>query len=379
MKNITIIYTGYLPGTNYGGPVSSIFNFTELFGKTYNINIICKNHDLNDKKPYQNINDSWNTVGKAKVLYLPDEDYNQRKIINILNKNKPDFIYLSSIMSPKVNLPIIKWANLNDIKVVLAPRGELNKDALSKKSLKKSIYLKALNSSRILKDTLIQATSNEEYKDIISNLKVKKSNVVMVPNVPPSGYPKLNTDKQKNELKILSISRIVRNKNILESIKLVKKLKSAVIFDIYGPIEDKEYWNECLKEMMYLPNNIKINYFGVLNLLEARKVYSKYDVLMSLTEFENYGQVIAEALINNCPVVISKGTTPWDDVNSAKCGFAIPLHDKEKQVEILTKIAEMDNDNYKLLVDNTKSYISKKIKINEISDEYHKLFFKREK
>lgn len=110
MKRIMVFIGGYLPGEKYGGPVTSISNFTELLGDDYDIRIVCSNHDFKDLTPYSNINKGWNAVGKAKVRYLSDEEQTYKTYIAIMKEAAPDLIYGSGIMYIKINAQIFKAA-----------------------------------------------------------------------------------------------------------------------------------------------------------------------------------------------------------------------------------------------------------------------------
>ena len=127
---IAIFYSGYLPGEKYGGPVTSIYNFTELLGDDNEIFIICTNHDLKETTPYSGISPGWNTVGKAQVVYLSSEEYRKAIFSEILDKIRPDLIYASSIFSAKQTYPLFDLSKEKRIPLLLAPRGELNNDAL---------------------------------------------------------------------------------------------------------------------------------------------------------------------------------------------------------------------------------------------------------
>lgn len=138
---ILVFYGGYLPGKKYRGPVTSLYNFTELLGDDMEIYLVCSNHDMNEKTPYQNIDSGWNRVGKANVYYLKDRDMTTVTYESIFSEVLPDLIYISSLFSVAFNMKIYSAAKKAGIPILLAPRGELNKKALSRKAIKKKLYL----------------------------------------------------------------------------------------------------------------------------------------------------------------------------------------------------------------------------------------------
>ena len=371
---LMIFIGGYLPGEKFGGPVTSIYNFTEMFGDMYEIFIVCKNHDLKDKTPYTNINDGWNVVGKAKVRYLPDKDFNVSSFDQLVSEVMPDLIYSSSVMSAKMNLPLISLARKRRIPLLLAPRGELNDTAIKIKAWKKKPYLWLLKRFKFLNQVYIQATSEDELKNCYKHLNVSEQQVFLLPNIPSAVVRKNYTDKRNGKINIVFVARILPNKNLKYAIQAVNRLQGEVCFDIYGPIENETYWNECKEEIEKAPSNIKILYKGKLKPSEARDIYSQYDCLVFPTLFENYGQVIAESISHDCPVVISKNTTPWDDLNDDVGHFAISLDDQAQFVNALSDIMYMNNEEYSKLLEKLRKYAEKKMNVSEIKKQYVSMF-----
>ena len=371
---LMIFIGGYLPGEKFGGPVTSIYNFTEMFGDMYEIFIVCKNHDLKDKTPYTNINDGWNVVGKAKVRYLPDKDFNVSSFDQLVSEVMPDLIYSSSVMSAKMNLPLISLARKRRIPLLLAPRGELNDTAIKIKAWKKKPYLWLLKRFKFLNQVYIQATSEDELKNCYKHLNVSEQQAFLLPNIPSPVVRKNYTDKRNGKINIVFVARILPNKNLKYAIQAVNRLQGEVCFDIYGPIENETYWNECKEEIEKAPSNIKILYKGKLKPSEARDIYSQYDCLVFPTLFENYGQVIAESISHDCPVVISKNTTPWDDLNDDVGHFAISLDDQAQFVNALSDIMYMNNEEYSKLLEKLRKYAEKKMNVSEIKKQYVSMF-----
>lgn len=369
MKKILIFYSGYIPGKRYGGPVTSIYHFTEMFGGMFELRVVCKNHDFLTKEKYSGIKSGWNKVGKAKVLYLSDREFRGKNFKKIINKVNPDLIYTSSIFSATMNIPLLWISKKNNIPVLLAPRGELSSDRLQSKKWKKTPYLFLLKKSCLLNHIMFQATSDAERADIMRVLSIKGDNLFVVPNIPCSFQQKDEIRKEKGIIKIITASRIQHKNNQLYSIKLVNRMKSKVFFDIYGPKEDMEYWSECEREISKAPENVTYTYRGNLPLTEIEKVYLNYDCLLHPTFSENYGHVIVEAFCHDCPIVISRGTTPWDSIQDVGGGYTCSLNSDEAFIEALEHIAQMDTKEYRILVDGTRTY-SKQLNMEEIRTEY---------
>ena len=369
MKIMVFIH-GYLPGEGFGGPVTSISNFSDAFGSENDIRIVCCNHDLDSNKPYDTIHEGWNRVGNAQVKYLADEELNYKTFNEILYEEKPNIIYASGIYCIGFNAPMLKAAKKNAIPVLLAPRGDICDNALKIKSYKKKPFLRLLKWRRYFKGVYFHATMKEEADNLKKYLGIDESKIFLLPNLPVSPVHKEGYVKEQGCLKVLFISRIQNKKNLLEAIKAVNRMRSAVQFDIYGPLENPEYWEKCKEEMKKAPKNVKVEYKGALSPKDAKSIYLNYDCFLFPTFSENYGHVIAEALLHDCPIVISKGTTPWDDVVEYSAGFAIDLGDLEGFERALEEIAAMDNTNYMSLVESVRKYVGNKMNISELKTSY---------
>ena len=54
-------------------------------------------------------------------------------------------------------------------------------------------------------------------------------------------------------------------KNLLAALEILRNVRQAITYDIYGPIEDEAYWRRCLKVIDTLPPHICVNYKGPLD------------------------------------------------------------------------------------------------------------------
>ena len=144
----------------------------------------------------------------------------------------------------------------------------------------------------------------------------------MLTNIPSLPYNLSQKDiKQKGVGRFVFISRILWKKNLLSAISFFSEVKGKVQFDIYGPKEDQNYWEECEKAMLTMPSNIHIEYKGVLSHEEIHSTFNQYDAFIFPTLSENFGHVIAESLVSGCIPIISD-QTPWSDINEAKAGWS---------------------------------------------------------
>lgn len=128
----------------------------------------------------------------------------------------------------------------------------------------------------------------------------------------------------------------------------------------------------CEEEIKKAPKNIRYAYKGVLSVNEMEQVYRHYDCLLHPTHSENYGHVIVEALCHDCPVVISRGTTPWDDVEKVNAGRICNLSSEQEFINALEDIAHMDNNEYHKMIEGISKYVIK-FNFSELRRDYVKM------
>lgn len=372
---ILIFPGGYIPGTKYGGILTSKENFVEVFGDEHDMFIVAPNHDYKENIPYAGIKSGWNKVGKAKVLYISDDESNILKYEKIINEIKPNLIYLSGTITSyfRLNRFLIRIARKRKIPVLISSDGDICTNALRISMFKKMCAILLVRMMRAYDNVYFQATSKEETINLMKYLGIQERKIFEVTNVPGCKKSKSNLIKQVGTLQVIFISRICRKKNLIDAIKSVSHFKCGICLDIYGPIEDKDYWNECQYLIKHTGSSNHIKYIGELDPIKAKEIFSKYDCFLFPTMSENYGYVIEEALLCGCPVITTKDVTPWDDIDG-KAGYVEELGNISGICHRLEELACMDNEKYALLRKAIDKYISERLRIKGIKDDYQRMF-----
>ncbi|MBO6307878.1 MAG: glycosyltransferase [Oribacterium sp.] len=365
---ILIVIGGFFPGKKCGGPPVSVDNFCSLM-KDYECYIITVNHDLFETKPYENIQEGWNDRGNSKVLYLSDSEYNKRTFEKYILEIYPDILYLQGVFQACI-LPCLQLAKKHDIKVLLAPRGELCEGAFNLKRYKKVPYVELIKRLGLVSNIHWQSTSDEETEAIKRLMKASNDLIHRldnIPSIPKKDYPR--REKVAGEGKFVFLSRIHPKKNLLFAISLFKEIQGNVEFDIYGPIEDEDYWRRCQEEIKQLPKNVKVEYKGLVGHDQVHEVFSQYDAFLFPTLSENYGHVIAESLIVGTPVIISN-QTPWRGLEGAEAGWDINLKNANEFKNSLNLIIELSEKQMLNRRKNARNYINNALDIQKIHHLY---------
>lgn len=369
MKKILAFNDYYIPAIKCGGPVTSINNAVNALKDEYEFYIEAVNHDFGDKTPFPGIGDKWYTVGAAHVRYHKDGelDFNYKKMEEFIEEVNPDLMWFSGLLVPNKIHNAIRVGEKRGIPVVISPRGEASPDRMCLKGYKKYPYAALVSILGIYKkkNVFFHVTSDDESVGLKKYFHINEEKITKVSNI--GIMPSLREDrysKKAGTVRAMFISRIHEVKNLDYAIKVFSKIKEQGEFDIYGPIESKDYWNKCVELIKKVPDNITIKYCGCINPNEVSKIYSQYDCFLFPTQNENYGHVIAEALANQCPVILSRGTTPWDDIDE-KAGFVCKLYNDDEFINALSKIAAMNAKEYENLMEKTHLYYVEKKKESE--------------
>tara|TARA_B100001057_G_C22871425_1_gene959104 strand:- start:6432 stop:7610 length:1179 start_codon:yes stop_codon:yes gene_type:complete len=343
-KKILCLVENYLPGYKFGGPVRSIANFVENLGDEYDIYVVCL---IEEFLLYKDISfNKWNKIGKAKVYYIPNKFLKFFNIFRLLRDTKYDVIYLNSFFSITFTIFPLFIRKLQLIKLtpcVIAPRGELAKNALKIKKTKKSIYKFFSKIIRLYQNLFWQASSELEANDIKRELKNFAKSIYIAPDLISTDWTiNNNIARQKNgNFKLIFLSRISPMKNLDFLLSVLSGISSPLELSIIGPKEDLLYWKHCNKLLKKLPTNIKINISdGVL----PEQVYNKFnehDLFVFPTRGENFGHVVIESLSSGTPVLISDKTSWKEDPSFAI--QVLPL-DKYKWLTAIREWVKLSED-----------------------------------
>lgn len=376
-KRILILNGQYLPGYKGGGPIQSCVNMVENLSDQYDFYILCADRDYKENQPYTDVQiDQWNQVGSAKVYYMSPEKQSLKGFEEVLNSTEYDILYLNGFFSPIFTIrPLIlrRFGRLKNssAKVILTPRGDFTGGCENKK-IKKYSYIYFVKAIGLYKNLLWHATSEIEDHDIKE--KFSTANTFVAPNLPAKYIPKeLVLNKKSGELRLVFVSRIFPKKNIKYALEILKQIESGnVILDIYGPMEDRDYWAECEELMTQMPSNIKVKYCGEAEHKDIPQIFEQYHAFFFPTLGENYGHVIVEAMMSNCLCILSKGVTPWDDYIEA-LDIGATLDDKQKFVLIVRRLINADDLEIKEMVAFMQTYIAQKTLTKEIKKQYGEL------
>jgi glycosyltransferase involved in cell wall biosynthesis len=334
------------PGFRGGGPVRSLAQIVDSAPNTIDITLVTQDRDLGLSEPYPRLSGTWVPRKRSQVYYLNTHSVRQwMHLAGKLRKMHFDLLYVNSLWAPTFTVLPILAAALRLIhvrRILIAPRGELSRGALSLKQKKKQLFLQAWRPILNRLAVTWHASTDLEAAEI-ARLFPRAPITVWVDQAALSPAIPLASSGHEGPARFVFVSRISPKKNLDLVLNAFKRVTRSAIFDIYGPIEDAAYWSWCKAVMSQLPRCVEVRYRGELEPHRVRPCISNYDAFVFPTRWENFGHVIAESLSVSCPVICSR-ETPWTDVLEAGGGEVLTQVNVYELSEILERFAAMNSD-----------------------------------
>ena len=378
-KNILLLTDWYEPGYKAGGPIQSSRNFVAAMHELYNISILTTDTDLGESSAYQDIPANQWVIRQpgVRVYYATGKTIERGLLTDLIDSEKPDFIYLNSLYSFRFSiLPLyLLWRKKIDARIVLSPRGMLRESAIKLKSTKKRLFIALLNRLRIPEQIRFHATDAQEKIDILRYFP-QAGGVELVPNF-SSGLPDVLAPiaKTSGVLRCVFISRIMAIKNILFFLKLLNILPDRIQleFTIYGEVEDEKYWSQAQKVIHFLPKNIAVIYRGPIPHEEVLRSLEANHVFILPSRGENFGHAIFEAFSAGRPVMISD-KTPWRELQNKQIGWDLPLGAPEAWLAALQEAADADQSTFNAWSEKCRQFAKDHQAHSDLKKEYINLF-----
>ena len=353
--SILITIDWFLPGTKSGGPVRSYANLIDHLGDFFDFYIVTRNTDYCETEPYEEIvSDTWTRFNAhTQIYYISQARLNFKELSKVLTSKKYNVIYINGIYSWYFSIvPLLIFRKSHET-VIVSARGMLNSQAFSVKPLKKQVFLKLAKWFGLYKHVTFHATNAAEKVQILSILGPNRS-VRVAPNLPRKITTSFEPKSFRLPIRMVNLGRISKEKGTLLMLNALKELKKELVLDLFGSIYDEKYWQDCKKVIGELPPNIRVTYCGVAESDNIPNVLSKYHFFIMLSEGENFGHAILEALSCGLPVIISNNT-PWCNLEEKGIGWDLDLSDKPS---ILKTVEDLFNMDQILIQPNPKQLLS---------------------
>lgn len=308
---MTILH--YIPtiDRNSGGLGSYIQLISKELGKLVNLHIIT--HESENPLDIENVTIHF-INGKLTHLLKTKQQFT-----NLLQKISPNLVHVNCCWYPQCAL-VQLWAQKLGYKVLLMPHGMLEPWILKKNRWLKKEPALILYQKRAIKEADILLATAETEKQNLLHLGWNNKIYVIPNGIITDGIECKKSWKQTKYIFFLALLRPNKGAHLL--IEAVAKLKASLKgWKIVIAGKDNEHYASFLKKLIIqyqLEDMISLP--GALYGEDKWNMYRKADFFVLPTLNENFGIVIAEALLCGTPVITCKGA-PWNGLIDNHCGW----------------------------------------------------------
>lgn len=295
----------------------------------------------------------------VKMVNLPDPKnkfehswaIQLKKYFSICN-DFPDIIHTHGVWMPEEHYCAC-FALKYNIPYIINPRGDLDIYRLNYskwKKLKKKIAWALYAKKDVARAACIIATSKQEMESVRS-IGVKNP-IAIIPNgIDMEAFPKQVSHNHGEKKILLFLSRVNPIKGLEYLLdawsKLEENIRDNWELHIVGNSDPDNYQLTLENKVRNLGIIETVKFLGPINGEEKMRKYQDSDLFILPTLNENFGNVIAEAMMCECPVITTKNA-PWDGLLEEKCGWWIDLSVDNLVKTLIESMSLSDEERYKL-------------------------------
>ena len=321
---------------NAGGPTTCTLNLVEGLRKI-EIEVDLLTHDVEDGCDNLISTDSFMKI--VKPSKYPRYGYS-KELKNWLVTNNNYDLYHSNALWQYSTHATSKQAKQVNKPHIISPHGMLFPEALKKSKWIKIFSLLLYQLNDLKRATAFHATSIQEM-DHIRAFGLKQPIAVIPNGIDLSSIKKPSFEIKKGKQKIGFMGRLdpIKNlENLIRAWSQVNEVTNNAELVIIGDGEE-----EYKSQLLALTEKLKVNnicYTGFITGVKQDAILNELSYLILPSKSENFGMVVAEALIRGIPVIASKGT-PWEELNTKKCGWWVD-NNVENLAETIEKALSTD-------------------------------------
>lgn len=240
---------------------------------------------------------------------------------------------------------------INDFKPTIIHAQDVDTSAYIAKKMSKKYnipYVLTLRGVGVISDNKIRRNINSadaivaiSQKQIIDGKKLTKKDIQFIPHGISDTFFSDTTQMEEKPftLKLITVSRLIKLKNIDLVIRSLNKFKYYFILDIYGIGPEME-------NLRLLINNLgmedKVNLKGYIPNTDLPKKLKEYNFFIMPSFPESLGRVYFEAMASSLPVIASRNTGIDGLISQGDEGFLInPLDEDNFSNELISLLEKI--------------------------------------
>lgn len=291
--------------------------------------------------------------------------------------NFPDILHFHGIWMP-YNFLVSKFGRKHKIPYVINPRGDTEEARINYnriKKLKKKIAWKLYGKSIVENAACIIATSEQE-RDSIRKLGCKVPIAVIPNGIDIDAFPKKIVHNHGKKKVLLFLSRINPIKGIEYLIdawfRLPDEFRTDWELHIAGNSDPKEYLRSLEERVNLNYPKDSVKFVGSITGEDKIQAYQNANLFILPTLNENFGNVVAEAMMCECPVITTKNA-PWKCILEEKCGWWIELS-VENLVKAIIEGMQMSDQERHALGKKSRECIIRNFSVSSTAEKTMQLY-----
>ena len=306
--------------------------------KDFNLNVL-ETNTSSKRYPWRDpLNKNYNVFDLPQKKGIFSKFKNSNNVLKILKKTVPDIVYING-WHENISFYLIFICQLKKIPVVIFSDSRF-------RDSKRIIFLELIK-KLLLKGCSSAVVAGKESENYLIRLGFKKEKIFKPLDVIDNKYfSSKNSSKIKNNY-ILCVARFIKRKNhiaILNAFESYKKKGGQLNLILIGSGPEKENIINA-KEQLSNASNISIESWKDIS--ELKEYYSNAKVFVLLSNVDQWGLVINEAMASGLPCIVSYGCGCYFDlVKDKKTGWGIDPKDKDRLANIFYKVDKIEEKEF---------------------------------
>lgn len=260
-----------------------------------------------------------------------------------------------------------RYARRQGCPYLITLHGTLYPEALEHSSLIKKIFLLLYQRRQLQQAACIRATCREEMEHYRT---LGFTNPVAIIPCPMECDDKAEPLYSKEIQRIGYLGRLHPRKHVERLIEIWSRLQEPGELLIIGD-GDPAYMEFLIKETERL-NLKKVRFEGFVTGEKKNCLLATLTCLVVPSDFENFGRIIPEALLQEVAVIASTGS-PWQDLNTYRCGLWVN-NDIDTLTEAVREILSLNEDELRAMGKRGRQLVLDKYSVDVVSRQMERLY-----
>lgn len=261
-----------------------------------------------------------------------------------------------------------QFAARKKIPYIITLHGMLYPNALSHSSLIKKTAMFLFLRRQLQEAACVHVTCEQEMEHYRNLGFTNSVALVPCPMECPDKMPSLYSDGIK---RVGYLGRIHPRKHIERLLEVWSRLNEPGELLIMGE-GDQVYMNFLKKEVARLGLN-RVYFTGFVTGEKKQRLLASLTCLVVPSDFENFGLITPETLLQEIPVIVSKGS-PWKELETHRCGWWVNDNDVDTFTMQVREALSMDEETLKTMGRRGRRLILDKYSVDVVSRQMEQLY-----